>query len=787
MLPIYVPDALARLPQWIFWQSELTPEGKKTKVPYQVDNWKRLAASTRPEEWATYQDLKTNYPYSDRTGAGFVFAADGGIFGIDVDDLDKIAEEDRDASLRLRKLIHDNFLTYCETSPSGRGRHYLGYGRLPEDIRSIKDSKYGIEVYDKERFFTFTGEVLDGRTELTDCQGILDELVHTMRGAAESVRAAVVNAEDDRTLEQIYAEVSKWTNGGEFVRLMNDPVTTTLSRYKQDHSGADLALCNFIATATKDQHKAVEMFRRSPLWREGGKGGYKPEEKYIADYLIKRCFGKVWGENTAKETQRQILIEEGKATVERITQQHAEEDAGTVSSSYAQQFGVDLPLLDVTRSDCPFPPGLAGQFVKAVHDACHTPVPEFAVAVSMAFLSGLTGRAYRFAGTGLNTFFMVGAKSGTGKTQSINALQRLLGGLDNQVMAERLYAVSGKTVQGLHGYFEKAPAGAWITDECGSQVKALVDPTGQSDHELKDAINSLFDAAIPGKRWRPPASVRSQKEDKSITCLSVGIAWFTTREKIYTALNDNEVADGFLSRFVPVFYNGAMGDDNFNVIEQFPDGVKRTLNTLWSVVQENDIHMPMDGVANSSKTVKVDIRPEAAEALRYFSTEARNITRRAQSEHDTLPDAFIAMSRVGITAQRLAGVCAVMDNPISPVITLEHIEWAVQLVGSRMLHVLELMATGEVGSGDRIEVPTIVRVMKRLIKVHGARVPSSALHDKLRLVMPFRDARIGPMASVKQALNNLIDEGRLVKDVQMDGSVGRPGTYYMVTGDLIWK
>lgn len=783
MLPAYVPPELARLPQWVFWQSELTPQGKPTKVPYQVDNWKRLAASTRPEEWATFEDLKRNYLLANRTGAGFVFSHDGGVFGIDIDDLEKLDPENRDASMRLRALIHEHFQTYCEVSPSGKGRHYLGFGRLPDEIRAIKDSKYGIEVYDKERFFTFTGEVLDNRSELTNCQESLTELAHTMRGAADVAGARLQHdTVDTRDVAQIIAAAAGWANGAEFTRLMNDPLVITLSRYKQDHSGADMALCNFIATATKDQDKAIEIFRQSPLWREGGKGGYKPESKYIEDYLLTRCMGKVWGENAAKEKVQAERVEEGKQVAQALREKT---ERGT--QGYVESFNLDLPLLDATRTDCPFPPGLAGTFAKSVFEACYTPVPEFAVAVSMAFLSGLMGRAYRFEGVGLNSFFMVGAKSGTGKTQSINALQRLLGGLDNPVIGERLYAVSGKTVQGLHPYFEKAPCGGWITDECGAQVKALVEPSGQNDHELKDAINSLFDAAIPGKKWRPPASMRSQKEDKAIACLSVGIGWFTTREKIYAALNDNEIADGFLSRFVPIFYNGTMGDDNFNVRDEFPENIKQTMSTMWSIIQENDVHMPMDGVANSSKTVKVGIADDAREALRRFSSEARNITRRAQNEHDDLPEAFIAMSRVGVTAQRLAGVCAVMDNPIAPVITLDQVKWAVQLVGSRMLHVLELMATGEVGSGDRIEVPTVVRVMKRLVKQNGAKVPMSALHDKLRLVLPFKDARIGPMNAVKQAVNNLVEEGRLVRDVVTDGTVGRPGTYYMMTHDIIWK
>ena len=801
-LPAYVPPELARLPNWVFWQHEVTTTGKITKVPYQVENWKRLAASTRPEEWATYDQAYLNYPFSDRAGVGFVFAEGVNIFGIDLDDLDKVAEADQEAAMRLRIMIREHFPTYREVSPSGKGCHYIGFGSLPPEIRSIKDSKYGIEVYDKERFFTFTGNVIDGMNQLANCQDALTDLAHTMRGAAVAARATIHNENDPRPVETIVASVIGWVNGDEFRRLMHDPLQVTLSRYKNDHSAADLALTNFIATATKDVNKAVDIFRASPLWREGGKGGYKPEQKYIDDYLVRICFGKVWGERALKEQQAAVMTSEGERLGNELiaaAQAQAEREAPkgeptlepvkqiVEAGSFARQYRVNLPYLDVSDGTAHYPPGMAGAFVKSIAEACATPVPEFAIAVGMAFLSGVVGRAYRYKGQGLNSFFMVGAKSATGKTQHIMAVQKLLGGMANPQMADRFYAVSGKTVQGLQTYFERYPAGAWITDECGSQIKALTEPQGQGDYELKDAINSLFDAAVPGKKWSPPASRTSQKEAKTITCLSVGIGWFTTREKIYRAINNDEVADGFLSRFTPIFYNGTMGADNHNIRDELPEQVAKLLATLWAIILENDMHMPLDGVANNSKAVKVAATQEATDAFFTFGQETRNLTRRAQAENDDLPDAFVAIGRVNITAQRLAGVCAVMDNPVAPVITIEHAKWAIQFVGSRMLHVLELIATGEVGSDDSIEVPTIVRVVKRLLVKHGAKVPSWALHDKLRLVLPFKAARIGAMNAVKQALNQMIDDGRLHRATDNDGHQGRPMVYYTITNDAVWK
>lgn len=802
-LPAYVPPALASLPQWVFWQYELTTTGKVTKVPYQADAWRTPAASTRPEEWTTYAVAAANAEWADKAGVGFVFAAGGGVFGIDVDDLEKVAPEHQDTAFRLRQMLAVHFPTYREVSPSGKGCHYIGYGSLPAEIGAIKDSKYGIEVYDKHRFFTFTGNVIDGMSDVVDCQEALNDLAQTMRGSAVAARGAYVNQDDARSVEQVVAAISGWANGDEFRRLMFDPLNVTLSRYNNDHSAADLALGNFIAAGTKDVNLAVNIFRGSPLWREGGKGGYKPEQKYIDDYLVRTCFGKVWAEKAIETERMKVAVAEGDrigneiiAAMERkeavdttpaIPAAPGQPKAEKNSGAYARRYSVKLPYLDTSDPVAHIPPGVAGMFVDAVQRACPTPVPEFALAVSLAFLSGVIGRAYRFRGQGLNTFFMVGAKSATGKTQSITAVQNLLASLNVPQMGDRFYSISGKSVQGLQSYFERFPAGAWITDECGAQLKVLTAPTSQADHELKDAINSLFDAASPGKKWRPPASMRSNREDKPITCLSVGVGWFTTREKIYTALGDSEIADGFLSRFTPIFYNGVMGDDNFNVATEFPDRVKKTLETMWPIILENDMHMPLDGVANQTKAVNVGITDEAKDAFHMFGIETRNLTRRAQAESDDLPEHFIAMARVGITAQRLAGVCAVLDNPVMPVIQMQHVTWAIQFVGSRMLHVLELIATGEVGNGDSIEVPTVIRMMRRLMRKHGPRVPSYDLHDRLRSVIPFKEARIGAMNAVKQAVNNLVDEGRLLRFVDEHNTVGRPTTYYQATHHDIWK
>jgi len=794
MLPSYVPDDLARLPQWVFWRYDLNERGGLTKVPYQIDAWHMGARSTDADTWSTLDNAYRDFGQANVAGIGFVFQKGGNIFGIDVDDLDKVAPEDREAAEQLRVMIHEAFPTYCERSPSGKGVHYIGRGAIPETIGAIKDSKYGIEIYDHDRFFTFTGDTYPNRDRLLDCGTPLLELCQTMRGAASATQSARVHDDvrDERTTDQIISDIRSWTNGAEFSFLMDNNLPTVLSRFKQDHSAADLALCNFIASGTKDTAKAIEIFSRSSLWRAGGKGGYKPENKYIDDYLIGKNMAKVWGENVVKEQQRAVAAEEGKAIAQGMVSQARIEHANSaqMGSALARMHKVDLPHLDIDDKSCPFPPGVAGMYIKAIHDACATPVPEFALSVGMAFASGLLGRAYRFGNEGINTFWIVAAKSATGKTQSLKALKRLLGGVtDAHGLKDRMYSVSGKTVQGMQTYFEKYPAGSWITDECGAQVRALTSPQAQGDHELKDAINALYDAAVPGETWSPPASRASQREDKSITCLSVGIGWFTTREKVYSALGDAEVADGFLSRFIPVLYEGSMGEDNFDPVLKFPDKVSKTFSVINSVVVENDVHMPVDGIGNVSKMVQVRIAERAKQMLTEFGAAARTVTRRAQSDADDLPEMFVAMGRVSMTAQRLAAVCAVLDNPTQPMVSEQHVKWAIQLVGSRMLNILDLMQTGVVGTSEsksvEVVVRTITRELKRKQDPNGVR--KSYVVNLLRGLLPFKESKIGGYAATRQVLKFMVEDGMLALHTPPTEGKGRPTEYYLPTNDPIWR
>jgi single-strand DNA-binding protein len=114
---------------------------------------------------------------------GFVFAENGGLFGIDLDGCLVEGELDHWAAQVVRELE-----TYAEISPSGTGIKIYGRGKLatekgkkrPIATPGIVGGKQpAIEAYDHGRYFCFTGNHWkDSPFAVNDCQSALDEIVN---------------------------------------------------------------------------------------------------------------------------------------------------------------------------------------------------------------------------------------------------------------------------------------------------------------------------------------------------------------------------------------------------------------------------------------------------------------------------------------------------------------------------------------------------------------------------------------------------------------------------------
>ncbi len=148
------PSDLTELDQWVLWQYEYRGDSK-TKVPQQT-NGKR-ADSTNPLTWTSYEtalDKLQRYP-QHYAGVGFVFHVDDPFCGVD---LDNCLGEDGSVRPWAQGIIERFADTYMEVSPSGKGVKIWARGHLPANMGKVSIDTGGIEMYDRFRFFTVTGD-----------------------------------------------------------------------------------------------------------------------------------------------------------------------------------------------------------------------------------------------------------------------------------------------------------------------------------------------------------------------------------------------------------------------------------------------------------------------------------------------------------------------------------------------------------------------------------------------------------------------------------------------------
>ncbi|QLI78221.1 phage/plasmid primase, P4 family [Bacillus pumilus] len=257
-----IPQELKNAPQWILWRSE-ERDGKKTKVPYQIDG--SMAQSSNKRTWSTFPTIIKFYNKRDYDGIGFMFSKDDPFIGIDIDH----CVEDGVLSPFAQEIV-DSVGSYTEFSPSGEGVHIITKGKIPLRGQGTgrKNPELGLEVYRHGRYFTFTGNSL-GIGAIEERSDKLKELFDKyLKDKKEETKISSPPAASSRDMynlsnKEIWDRMFNSKNGKGIQDLFNGHLIN------DDHSATDMALCNHLAFWTdKDTSKMDSMFRETGLYRE---------------------------------------------------------------------------------------------------------------------------------------------------------------------------------------------------------------------------------------------------------------------------------------------------------------------------------------------------------------------------------------------------------------------------------------------------------------------------------------------------------------------------------------
>lgn len=160
-----IPDELRERDQWVCWAEE-ERNGKLTKIPKRPDSSGRNAKSSDMATWGGFEDA-VETAEREEWGIGFMFSDAGPYVGLDLDHCLTDAGRPRDWLPSIEEFINETFI---EHSPSGGGLHILFRDvQIPSWWTNQEDDTGGVELYDSGRFFTVTGETINGSAEsITD-------------------------------------------------------------------------------------------------------------------------------------------------------------------------------------------------------------------------------------------------------------------------------------------------------------------------------------------------------------------------------------------------------------------------------------------------------------------------------------------------------------------------------------------------------------------------------------------------------------------------------------------
>lgn len=269
-----VPEEIKELKAWVCWKKEVDPSRPNgfKKLPINPSTGFN-ARSNEPLTWTDFDTAYNKMQAMKYDGIGFMFSGTGYV-GIDIDHCMKDGELS-DFAQEIISTLH----SYTEVSPSGEGIHIICRGTMPTG-GNRNDSK-GLEMYTRGRYFTVTGNVLQGYETICGCQDEI-EAVHNKHIKKQKNQTSgnatlannqkiLVSPKDNKKMvvpndnQAIIELASRSKQGDKFMQLYNG----NWQGVYESHSQADQGFCNMLAFWTRcDDQQMDSIFRESGLMRD---------------------------------------------------------------------------------------------------------------------------------------------------------------------------------------------------------------------------------------------------------------------------------------------------------------------------------------------------------------------------------------------------------------------------------------------------------------------------------------------------------------------------------------
>jgi primase-polymerase (primpol)-like protein len=143
-------EELSQYIQWVIWEYDR----ERKKIPISPHNW-GPASSTNPATWGSYEHALEGAGRHKQVG--FVVTSEDEYCGIDLDN----CVHDGEVAAWAWEIVQ-RFDSFTQVTPSNRGLRIWIKGRKPGANCKKKLENGTVELYERDRFFTFTDSVFHG-------------------------------------------------------------------------------------------------------------------------------------------------------------------------------------------------------------------------------------------------------------------------------------------------------------------------------------------------------------------------------------------------------------------------------------------------------------------------------------------------------------------------------------------------------------------------------------------------------------------------------------------------
>lgn len=738
-----IPAELRSLRCWVVAGADKVP-----RCPWDG----KLASVTDPSTWGTFQEaLAAGYKH-----IGFVLTKEAGFCIIDLDDpmvkkiLGIVVPNDDPVDVarikRNQEVIASKFLTYQETSQSGKGIHIICKGVIPKGIHRDR-----IEMYSEGRYMICTGNFLN-EFPIADCQGLVDQLYEDLGGNKTSTIELVEEA-SVCTDEIILRMATHASNGDKFNKLWSGDTTGYAS-----HSEADFALIAMLCFYSRSNEQVTRLFQQSGLNREKATDGYF---KFAFEKIRARQLPLVdltWLINSPVVTPPAPVPIPGPAPV---------------PPPPVQIYTIPPPAPLPPRTSQKLPPGLVGEIADYIYSSAMRPVHEVALAGSIAMMSGIAARQFNISNTGMNTYNLIVGLTGVGKEGAADGIDRLIKAVSPMVQraAEFIGPSSFASGQAMVRMLDKKKCSVALMGEIGLTMSQWCSRHA-SPHQVqvRKVLLDVFSKSGWGRSLQASVYSDSEKNTQIVQAPCISFLGDTTPDIFFNTLDYSLISEGLLPRLNTFVY-----EEGIRVPSNLQEGHHPSSHLTEELVGLFD-NVLSALYANSCCSVTRD--PNAMELSLAYD---KAIDERINSGTDEVVRQL--WNRAHLKVLKIAGLVAIGCNPALPVVTKEIMQWAIDLVTKDIELMTAKFVGGFVGQGDHQlereireainKFPSLTCKQRRSYNVPaGLCDESEPYYDKniipygyLRKVLltkePFKNDKRGASMSLEIALRDMVKAGTL--------------------------